>query len=190
MKFRPSAIITPHSGVGGCTPRPKKPSEAPARMSRTKSLIAEDERGSDHVRQQVAKHDAQVAVAEARGPRGCTRAAGAEGLAADDPRVGDPADQRDRDVEVASGRGRASRRSRAPARGKGTPSPRRHAGRGSSPASPRSTRRTAPRTAPMISGMITPIVPIWRSVRAAKRRASEMSRPSWSVPNQCVALGG
>src|SRR5690554_136639 len=33
MKSLPSEIIAPHSGVGGCTPRPRKPSAALAKMA-------------------------------------------------------------------------------------------------------------------------------------------------------------
>src|SRR5579872_5417487 len=42
---RESAIIAPHSGVGGCTPRPRKLSEAPARMFSTAADIAKTTAG-------------------------------------------------------------------------------------------------------------------------------------------------
>ena len=100
MKFRPSAIITPHSGVGGCTPRPKKPSDAPARMSRTKSLMPKTSAGAITFGRRWRNMIADVAVPEAPGGQDVAASAGAQRLAPDDARVGDPADQRDRDVEV------------------------------------------------------------------------------------------
>ena len=39
MKRRPEAIIAPHSGSGGCAPRPRKPSPAAVRMMPAMSSV-------------------------------------------------------------------------------------------------------------------------------------------------------
>src|SRR5581483_11410309 len=63
-----------------------------------------DDRGRDHVRQHVPEHDPQPRVAEAVRRDHVLTAFRAERLAAHDPRVRHPADDRDRDVEVAQAR--------------------------------------------------------------------------------------
>src|SRR5690606_8695121 len=37
---RPSAIIVPHSGVGGCAPKPRKPKLAPVKITKPISNVA------------------------------------------------------------------------------------------------------------------------------------------------------
>src|SRR4051812_1676767 len=64
----------------------------------------EHDRGSDDVRQHVAKHEARPGVAEAVRRHDVVAPLRAERLAADDPRVSDPAHDGDRDVEIAEAR--------------------------------------------------------------------------------------
>src|SRR6266513_4197230 len=61
---------------------------------------AEDERRNDHGGQQMAKHDARVAESEASRGQDVAAPSNAKRFPAHDPRVGHPADQRDRNVEV------------------------------------------------------------------------------------------
>ena len=91
---------------------------APFRLRRLNAETEEPERGpgddvqhevahrehdcrSDHVRQHVAKHEARPRVAEAVRRDDVLAPLRAERLATDDPRVGHPADDGDRDVQVA-----------------------------------------------------------------------------------------
>src|SRR5262245_39415896 len=60
----------------------------------------EDEGRHHHVREQVPEHDPEVAVPEAPGGEDVAAPPRAKRLAAHNSRVGDPAHQRDRDVEV------------------------------------------------------------------------------------------
>src|SRR5262249_40292723 len=60
-----------------------------------------DDRLGDDVRQQVAAHDADVAQAARLRGEDIVLPFGHQDLAADDPRVRDPAHQRDRDVDAA-----------------------------------------------------------------------------------------
>ena len=41
----------------------------------------------------------------------------------------------------------------------------------------------------MMNGIVTPTMPICRSIRDAKMTREKTSWPSWSVPNRCVQLG-
>ena len=58
----------------------------------------------DHVGQQVAAHDAQVGQPSRPGGDHVVLPLGHQDLAADDPRVGDPAHERDRDEDAARAR--------------------------------------------------------------------------------------
>ena len=68
MKSRASASMVPHSGVGGCAPRPRKPSAAASRMA----LEKPKRRLHDQRRQAVGQHgvEHQPQRAGAGQPRG------------------------------------------------------------------------------------------------------------------------
>ena len=67
-RVRPSEIIAPHSGIGGCAPRPRKPRPAaermiPAMSSATRTIIDEMQSGQTWP------------ISSRKGPAPCRRAA-------------------------------------------------------------------------------------------------------------------
>ena len=100
MYSRPSAIMTPHSGIGACTPSPRNPREEPARMHSTMSDIAKTMAGVNDIGQQVAGHDAQIAVAEGLGRQHVFQVLGDQHFAAHELGVGNPSHNAERDIHI------------------------------------------------------------------------------------------
>ena len=56
---RASLTIRPQSGEGGCTPKPRKPSDAVRKMAYEKRSAAFDCQRGQHARQNLAEHDVE-----------------------------------------------------------------------------------------------------------------------------------
>ena len=113
---RPPFSIVPQLGVGGWTPRAEKAERrfADDRARHAERRLRRPRAGSPSGRR--AAKDARRLAAPASARRlHVLELARAQHLAAHEPRVADPADDRQREQHVARGSGRAPRRARSPA---------------------------------------------------------------------------
>ena len=188
----PSATMMPHSGVGGRTPRPMK-----RQAGGVEDGVAHVERHlHHHDRHDVGQHVHRAGCAHSPLPdsRAASHEAGLAphvGLGAGDARVEREVDDRggEHDVahRVAERRDDAHRQHEQREGHDGVGDARRRCGRSSR----RRSRPPAPGEAADQEGPAPPTATAMpKSSRVATTTRLKMSRPSWSVPNQCAADGG
>ena len=149
-----------------------------------------DDRLGDHVGQHVAAHDAQVAGQPAGlGRQHIVLPLGHQDLAADDPRVGHPADERDGDVDAALARAEhEDQGDDQHVEREGDHDVDQPHDDGVDPAAEVAGDAAQDRAEDEREQHGEERDP---QVEPARRRAAgdQMSRPSWSVPSRCWALG-